>query len=82
MRLRPFFETNSYGPRKNRKDCVNPFCISGHALFFDTKTYDVRKRQILRLLTVYWAFLANYSAKSNIIGLIEATGLTAFFIIG
>ena len=38
------------------------------------KSYDSRKRQLSDLLTVYWTFLDNYPAKSDIKGLIDKTG--------
>ena len=57
---------------------VNPFCISGYALLF------LKKAMILGnffdLVTVFWTFLANYPAKSNIIGLIETTGVESPFL--
>ena len=43
-------------------------------LIFYTKSYGSRKYQIFDLVTVFWTFLANYPAKSDIIGLIKTTG--------
>ena len=50
---------------------------------FSRKIDDSRKFQSFDLLTVFWNFLANYPAKSDIIGLIETTAsLKPCFLIG
>ena len=52
----------------------NLFCINDYAQFFVTKSYDSRKCKVCDMLTVFWTFLDNYTAKRNIIGLIDTTG--------
>ena len=52
---------------------VNLFCISDSRSFFKTRSPNSRNCQISDLLTFFWTFLDNYSAKSDIIGLIDKT---------
>ena len=53
---------------------VNRFYISGYAQSFIHKNYDSRKCQLSDLLTFFLDFLDIYTAKSNIIDLIDRTG--------
>ena len=54
--------------------CVDSFCRNGYSLFSHTKSYESRKCQTFGLLTVFWTFLAYYSAKTDIIDYLETTG--------
>ena len=48
-------------------------------IFFQTKSYGFQKCQFTDLLTVFWIFLDNYLAISDIIGLIDPTDGWKFF---
>ena len=38
-------------------------------LIFHAKSYDFRKYQVFDSSTAFWTFLANFHAKSDVIGL-------------